>query len=318
LINNFIPEKMSNTETKINISVVIPAYNAENTIALCLNALLQQDLDEQFEIIVVDSSQDATPRIIREDFPQVKLIHFDQRTDHGSARNIGIAQARGEIICLVDSDCVTPRDWMSRMISAHQDPEIGVVGGPVKNGNPETAVSWAGYILEFNDLLPRDKKELVMHVATCNVSYKRKLFERHKFLSATLYAHVDLYYHWLLYKDGVKILFDPEIFVHHHHRVTLMGFLLHQHKIGRGTLQVLKRTDLRGSYFAKRPWLSTVLLPVFPVVKFFRTSYIMLKWRKSLACENPLLLPLMALGLVFWIVGFGREVLNFADQPWKG
>jgi glycosyltransferase involved in cell wall biosynthesis len=310
--------KTKSKSAKVNISVVIPAYNAESTIMLCLNALRQQDIGEPFEIIVVDSSHDATPQLIRRHFPEVKLIHFDQRTDHGSARNIGIAQARGEIICLVDSDCVTPRDWLSRMVAAHKSPDIGVVGGPVMNGNPETAVSWAGYMLEFNDLLSRESPELVMHVGTCNVSYKREIFDRYKFLSATLYAHVDLYFHWCLHQAGIKILFDPHIFVHHHHRTTLKGFLLHQHKIGRGTVQVLKRTDLRGSYFVKRPWLATLLLPVFPVVKFFRTSYIMLRWRKSLAWQKPLIFPLFALGLMFWIVGFGREVLNFHDQPWRG
>ncbi len=285
---------------------------------MCLNALLKQDICEPFEIIVVDSSKDATPQIIRDKFPQVQLIHFDRQTDHGSARNIGIAQAKGKkLICLVDSDCVTPPDWLSRMVKAHQNPDIGVVGGPVENGNPETAVSWAGYILEFNDLLSRSKPEIVMHVATCNVSYKREIFDKHEFMAKKLYAHVDLYFHWLLCQDGIKILFDPEIYVHHHHRVTLNGFLQHQHKIGRGTMQVLKRTDQRGSYLAKRPWLALLLLPVFPLVKFFRTSYIMLKWRKSLAWEQPLVFPLFVIGLLYWIVGFSREALNFKDQPWK-
>ncbi len=310
--------KAKQKSKKVDISIVIPAYNAESTIKMCLDALLGQDVDEPFEVIVVDSSEDATPQIIRDNFPKVNLIHFDQRTDHGSARNIGISKARGEkLICLVDSDCVTPPDWLRRMIDNHKSPEIGVVGGPIINGNPETAVSWAGYILEFNDLLSREEPEIVGHVGTGNVSYKREILEKYKFLNATLYAHVDLYFHWCLCQRGIKILFDPHIFVYHYHRSTLKRFLLHQHKVARGTVQVLKRTDQRGSYFAKRPWLCGLLLPVFPVVKFFRTSYLMLKWRKSLAWEQPLIFPLFVLGLMFWIVGFGREMLNFRDQPWK-
>jgi glycosyltransferase involved in cell wall biosynthesis len=312
-----MPQQAKDKKQKPNISVVIPCYNAENTIMNCLKALSKQDIGEPFEIIVVDSSQDATPQIIRDNFPQVKLIHFDQRTDHGSARNIGIARAQGNIICLVDSDCVVCEDWLKRMLANHQLPGISVVGGPIINGNPETVVSWAGYMLEFNDLLSRSEPEVVGHVGTGNVSYKREILEKYKFLNATLYAHVDLYFHWTICQDGVKILFDPHITVHHYHRPTLKGFLLHQHKIGRGTVQVLKRTDLRGSYFVKRPWLATLLLPVFPVVKFFRTSYLTLKWRKSLVWEKPAIFPLFALGLMFWIVGFGREVLNFDDQPWK-
>ena len=80
------------------ISVVIPSYNSRHTIESCLNSLLNQSYKGEYEIILADSSVDNTLGIVRERFPQVKLIHFEQKTDPGTARNHGVQQSRGELI----------------------------------------------------------------------------------------------------------------------------------------------------------------------------------------------------------------------------
>ena len=76
------------------LSVIIPSYNSEKTIRKCLDSLLDQTYEGEYEIIVVDSSDDKTPQIVTSLYPKVKLVHFRNKTDPGKARNIGIGRQK--------------------------------------------------------------------------------------------------------------------------------------------------------------------------------------------------------------------------------
>jgi len=289
-------------------SVVIPSYNSARTITDCLNAIASQNIGQRFETIVVDSSEDETPTIIQKQHPWVKLIHLPQRTDQGAARNIGIQQAQGEIIFLIDSDCTTRPDWMTKMLSWHEK-GYQAVGGPVLNGNPDSVISWAGYFLEFNDLLPGKHNQVVWHIGSCNASYKREVFERYGGFPAGLrYALEDMLYNWYLAKRGLKMMFDQSITVHHYHRTTLNSYLLHQHKLGRGTVQLLRKTDLEGAYLVRHPGLASFVWPFIPFVKLFRTTRRVFGWQPTFLLKKPYVILVMFGGIMFWIAGFAREL----------
>ena len=85
------------------VSVIIPAFNR----AWCLGETLQSVLDQtfkNFEVIVVDDgSTDGTSTILHQ-FPQVRVHRWEDNRGVSSARNRGIAMARGEWICFLDSD----------------------------------------------------------------------------------------------------------------------------------------------------------------------------------------------------------------------
>lgn len=266
-----------------------------------------QDLAEPYEVIVVDSSNDHTPHLVREHFPTVKLIHLEKRTDPGTARNIGITQARGEILAFIDSDCVAGYEWLQRMIQAH-DSQYRVVGGAIENGNPETLISWVGYVIEFREFLPVGPPRMVEHIPTCNISYKREVFTDYGGFRGEFYPQEDLLYNWEIRQKGERILFDPAIRVAHHHRTKLRGYLKHQINIGQVTPCVLKRTDLPGSSIAARPWLATLVLPLLPLVKFTRTVSTFLRLQPETILRRPLLSPLLLLGLLFWGIGFARGI----------
>ena len=130
----------------------------------CLNALQQQSYTGQYDITLVDSSDDKTPEIVSSDYPNVKLIHLEKRTDPGTARNIGTGEAKGDLIAFVDSDCVPAHDWLERIVCAH-DSKYAIIGGVVKNGNDgNDRVGCAGYISEFREFLPEQPKREVRHI----------------------------------------------------------------------------------------------------------------------------------------------------------
>ncbi len=287
----------------IPVTVLIPAYNAAGTIRDTLLSLIAQDFGEAYEIIVVDSSSDQTPRIISEEFSSVHLIHKDEQTDPGTARNLGIVQARGEIIACIDADCIAPSDWLRRMVTA-QRAGHQVVGGTIENGNPESLIAWAGYLGEFREWLPVDKARLVAHVPTCNISYHRSIFTRFGGFPTEFYPQEDLLYHWRLSQHGVPLWFDPEIRVRHVHRSTWQAYNRHLRRIGRITARVLKLTGDEGAFLAQSPTLALLAAPLLPLVKWLRTVGVFVNRQPNVLRRHPLALLPFLLGLYAWGLGF--------------
>ncbi len=93
------------------ISVIIPAYNAADTLVRCLRAVTAQD-DDDFEVIVVDDgSTDATAAVLG----KFDVIHLQNPTQAGPAisRNRGADTATGAYLVFTDADCVPPVHWLS-------------------------------------------------------------------------------------------------------------------------------------------------------------------------------------------------------------
>lgn len=287
----------------VSVTVLIPAYNAAGTIRATLSSLLAQGFEEPYEIIVVDSSSDETPRVIADEFPTVYLIHRDQQTDPGTARNLGIVQARGEIIACIDADCIAPSDWLRRMVAA-QRAGHEVVGGTIENGNPDSLVAWAGYLGEFREWLPVGQARLVNHVPTCNISYHRSIFTRFGGFPTRFYPQEDLLYHWRLSQHGVPIWFDPSICVRHVHRSTWRAHTQHLRRMGRITARVLKLTGEEGVFLARNPLLALLAAPVLPLVKWLRTIGVFMSQQPEVPREHALALAPFLLGLYVWAVGF--------------
>ena len=90
------------------VSVVIPAYNCQDTINECVNSILNQNKDDVEIIIVDDGSTDATASIVdkvSERSQAVHVLHIENGGP-GQARNFGMERARGSILVFLDSDDV--------------------------------------------------------------------------------------------------------------------------------------------------------------------------------------------------------------------
>ena len=288
------------------ISIVIPSYNSENTIAACLCALKGQSYQGPYEIILVDSSTDKTPRIVTDDYPDIRFTHLDRKTDPGTARNIGVRIAKGELIAFIDSDCVAAHDWLERIADSHLS-GYDVVGGGVCFGNSGSdPVAWAGYMAEFREFLPCGPSREVLHIPTCNISYKKRIFDKYGPFNGKYYPQEDLVYNYNLHKQGERILFNPEILVYHRHRSKMIDFLKHQRRIGKITSRVLKQIDLEGAFVVRKPYWGGLFVPLLPLVKFFRTINAFLRGCPGAMTKHPLVLLCFWIGLLFWVWGFGQ------------
>lgn len=94
------------------VSIVIPVFNEERYLSLCLTSLMSLSYPkDRHEILLVDNgSTDRTLQIARE-FGDV-AIHVKENVKVGAVRNYGVQKATGTVIVFLDSDCVVNPEWL--------------------------------------------------------------------------------------------------------------------------------------------------------------------------------------------------------------
>ena len=118
---------------KPSVSIVIPAYNEEGQLTLCLDAIARQTV-KPLEVIVVDNnSTDATVAIASR-FPFVTVAHEPQQGPV-YARDCGFNAARGEVIGRLDCDSRISPDWVDKVQRIFSSQDIDAVSGQIAYRN---------------------------------------------------------------------------------------------------------------------------------------------------------------------------------------
>ncbi len=216
----------------MTVSVVIPSYNSARTIRDCLRAVLDQTQPAE-EVIVVDSSDDETPAIIREEFPQVKLIHLPEKTLPGGARNIGVEQAKGEVIAFTDADCEPTCAWLEHLVGGLDgDGVVGAVG--TIDGPPdEKPAAFVDRILEFSEFLPGARRRYLRAGPTCNLATTREDFQRAGAFDTGFFPGEDTVFCYKLTGNGGRLRLVRPARVVHHSRDAWDLVEAHQERLGR-------------------------------------------------------------------------------------
>jgi GT2 family glycosyltransferase len=292
-----------------SLSVVVASYNSRDTIAQCLESLQRQGTHHTFEILVVDSSTDGTEQWVQQRFPNVKLLHKEQRLFAGDARNVGIAVARAPVIAFLDADCTVENNWVDEILAA-QASGHAIVTGVIDNGSRASAIAWTYYFCEFNLWLPNRKARMVPESAGCCLTIEREVFSRYgPFLTGTYCS--DTAFHWKLQRDGQSAFFSPHIRVYHHTSGSLISLLKH--------LYFHRRYFARVKCSEKRltPAGRFVELALLPATPALLTGATVLRLRHCLS-YLPIFIgvsPLVFLGFVARALGEAAGYLR--PQPQK-
>ncbi len=110
------------------VSVVIAAFNAARFIGACVDSLRNQTVDPHEIIVVDDASTDNTSSIAAAHGATV--MRLERNSGAGFARAHGAAKSSSEVIAFIDSDCIAPKDWLSRILEEFgSDESLGAIGG---------------------------------------------------------------------------------------------------------------------------------------------------------------------------------------------
>lgn len=199
----------------IKYSVIVPAYNAGNTIDACLNALTHQSVsNDDYEVIVVDDgSRDDTGAIIKR-FP-VRYI-FQENRGPAAARNHGTKVAEGKIILFTDSDCIPTRDWIDEMVKPFGDPDVIAVKGAYRTSQRSLTARFAQ--VEFEERFEMLKRaDSIDMVDTYSAAFRKDIFRDAGGFdeSFPVANNEDTDLSYKLSRLGKKMLFNPDAVVYH-------------------------------------------------------------------------------------------------------
>lgn len=205
-------------------SIIIPAYNEEKTLPLCLKSLFRQTIEtEKFEVIVVDDGSSDTTKDVALSYP-VRYI-FQNNQGPAVARNAGAKVAEGDWIFFIDADCEPAIDWLEEMIKSTQNGASGVQGAYLTK---QTNLIPKLVQLEFDDrYLLMSNYEKIDLVATYSAGFAKDIFlANHGFDPNFPKANnEDTEFSYRLSKAGYKLVFASKAFVYHQHPSTLLAYL---------------------------------------------------------------------------------------------
>ena len=211
--------------------MIVPARDAEATIGATLEALAAQDVDADYEVIVVDDgSADATARVAGEANGCVRVIS-QAGAGPGPARNRGVAEASGRLLAFTDADCVPTAGWLRAGAAALGRAEL--VQGAVRP-HPGAA------------MLPFDRtiwvNGRVSLYETANLLVRRELFDRlGGFDERFRHAGEDVD----LCRRAGEVAYCPEAVVRHPATTSLRAVFERGFRHGHGSVQLGGRRDWR-------------------------------------------------------------------------
>lgn len=120
----------------MKLSVIILNYNVRYFLELCIKSVQAATQHLDAEIIVVDNnSKDDSCAMVKSVFPDVKLIENKDNSGFSKGNNIGVAQAKGEYLCILNPDTVVGEDTFTSLLTyADSLSNLGIVGCQLIDG----------------------------------------------------------------------------------------------------------------------------------------------------------------------------------------
>ncbi len=233
------------------------SWNVQADLRKCLRSVFQSDADASFEVWVVDNaSTDATVAMLRQEFPQVKLICNETNAGFAAANNQGLKAAEADYYLLLNPDTIVPEGAFAKLLEfADAHPEAGAIGPKLANPDGSlqcsarrfptiTAAVFRNTVL--GRLFPRsaspghylmtewdhsDAREVDWVSGACML-IRREALEQVGYLDeAFFWGSEDVDYCFRLHRAGWQVMYSPEPVI--------------VHAIGKSTSQVVIPTIIR-------------------------------------------------------------------------
>ncbi|MBA2260862.1 MAG: glycosyltransferase [Acidobacteria bacterium] len=196
------------------LSAVVVAFNGGRVLTECLEALTTDSVPDRVEILVVydpAGSVGLATASLGARFPKVHWLGVRSPATVPRLRAHGMAAARGDVIALLEDDCVVERGWCEAAIAAHNTEHL-VIGGAVEPGPYKRALDWAVYFCEYGRFtLPlQHGMNIVLALAANNVTYKRTALAR---VPSSDDGFYDMFVHAAWERAGVPMRTDRTLVV---------------------------------------------------------------------------------------------------------
>ncbi|NLG39887.1 MAG: glycosyltransferase family 2 protein [Fibrobacter sp.] len=138
----------------MDVSIVIVSWNSQKLLDLTLESIIKFTKKVTYEIIVVDnSSDDGSEEMVKNKYPDVKIIQSGSNHGFAKGNNIGIAVGKGKHLFLINSDIEIFDDCISQMyFFLEENPDVGLCGPTILDKNRTIQRSCMGFPNLINSL----------------------------------------------------------------------------------------------------------------------------------------------------------------------
>jgi len=306
---------MSNQIPKV--SIIIPCKNIDGYVQECIENCLALDYPS-FEILLLPDSPSSL------EFKGVEIIPTGP-VKPATKRNIGTKHAAGGFYGFIDSDAYPRLDWLKNALRYFQDPDVAGVGGasitPERDSlmQKTSGAVYSSMMGGFRFAFRYSSKQLqeTDDLPSCNLIVKASVFKEtggfdESFLTGEdTNACMDM-----VYRQGKKLLYVPDVVVYHHRRPLFKPHLkqVWTYARHRGLFaRIFPKTSRRLAYFLPSllvaGLLVGLLLSFIPVVKFLFTilygAYLVGIILSGLATKNLKLFFIVPLGIFLTHLTYG-------------
>jgi O-antigen biosynthesis protein len=280
----------------MDISVVIPVFNAEKTIEACLASLHKQSL-KPLEIIVVDNhstdeTKDIVLNIIRDHREVRTYYRLEVRKGPSFARNRGAYETRGEIIAFMDADCIADPSWLLRLSESFYRSKVGAVAGGIIGFDKKTVIGKFHALFTMR-ALPSSRLFYEFSLIsggfpTANFSIRNELFRTLGGFDEAIPIYAEDYDLCArICESGAQIYFDREAIVFHQHRQSLQTTWKQSYGFGTGHATLLKK------HFPR------ILLIELPRFRYISKRLPLRAWVDMASADKKLIMALI-LSIIWW------------------
>ncbi len=224
------------TTTQNKVSVIVPNYNGISILRNCLFSLLEHDRTPDQIVVVDNGSSDGSPDIIRREFPSVNLVALDKNTGFTGANNTGIKASSGDLLVLLNNDCIVEPNWLNSLLRRMDDPSVAAVTSSMRNISDVSIMDSAGGQIDWMGFASdRGKGESAsLHGEAASIPFpcggaviiRRSALPSpdRLFWNELFIYQEDLDLGYELLRTGWKIVYEPEAVVRHMHSATMSKF----------------------------------------------------------------------------------------------
>lgn len=234
------------------ISIIIPAYNEEERLSLCLDSVFFLDYpNDDFEVILVDNGSSDRTRDIAETY-KVKVLRDDFKNVSG-LRNLGAKQANGAILAFLDADCIVLKRWLQNASKYFDEQEIVAWGAPPVIPENATWVQKTWYLVRQKE----DEIQPVDWLESMNFFVRKAQFLDVGGFNESLVTCEDVDFCYRICKYG-KIISDSNINVIHLGEASTVKEFIHK-EMWRG------QSNLKGIFSHGFVWkeLPSLSIPIY-------------------------------------------------------
>ena len=226
-VQNCLFKIITSMNKKSLISIIILNYNAGNLLLNCVDSIKKSSYSN-IEILVVDNiSTDGSQRKCKEKFPGIKLIQNKKNLGYCGGNNVGIKEAKGEFIIILNPDTVVESDSIEQLLSAFNQFGDGLYQPKILSLNEKNIIQSTGNMLHvFGFGFARDKGNKVVDKVeeiekigyasgTCLFT-SREVIDKVGLLDEFLFLyHDDLDLGWRAAQIGINSYYVPKSKIFH-------------------------------------------------------------------------------------------------------